>query len=318
LLVAHLHRNGASFFGPLHEAAGGGFPQETVDAIWDLVWKGLLTNDTLHALRAYSAPPERARRPGKGTTFRSRRLIPPSAEGRWTLVPSPSSSTTAWAAAMANQLLVRHGIVTRDVTSIEQLPGGFSAMYPVLRRLEETGRIRRGYFVAGLGAAQFAQPGAIDLLRDMRDDRDDVVAVTVSATDPANPYGVLIPWPMNIGTDARGATRTAGARVIIVNGRAAAWIGRGDRQLIVCVPDDEPERSRIGKAMARELVAIAQRAPEGRRGWLIEEINGKPAIEDRSSQFLIESGFASTAMGLQLRVPRRPLRLEGDPPDEDA
>ncbi|MBY0496092.1 MAG: DEAD/DEAH box helicase [Cyanobacteria bacterium] len=318
-IVAHLHRNGASFFGPLHEAAGGGFPQETVDAIWDLVWKGLLTNDTLHALRAYSAPPERTRRPGKGTTFRSRRLIPPSAEGRWTLVPSPSSSATTWATAMANQLLVRHGIVTRDVTAIEQLPGGFSAMYPVLRRLEETGRIRRGYFVAGLGAAQFAQPGAVDLLRDMREGRDDeVVAVTVSATDPANPFGVLIPWPMTTGTDSRGATRTAGARVIIVNGRAAAWIGRGDRQLVVCVPDDEPERSRIGRAMARELKAIAERAPEGRRGWLIEEINGKPAIEHPAGQFLLESGFTSTAMGLQLRVPRRPMRLQGDPPDDDA
>ena len=316
-IVSHLHRNGASFFGPLHEAAGGGFPQETVDAIWDLVWKGLLTNDTLHALRAYSAPPERTRRPGRGTTFRSRRLIPPSAEGRWTLVPAASSSPTTWAAAMANQLLVRHGIVTRDVTAIEQLPGGFSAMYPVLRRLEETGRIRRGYFVAGLGAAQFAQPGAVDLLRDMREDRDEVVTATISATDPANPYGVLIPWPMTAATDSRGATRTAGARVIIVNGLAAAWIGRGDRQLIVCVPDDEPERSRVGKAMARELVAIAQRAPEGRRGWLIEEINGKPAIEDRASEFLLQAGFASTAMGLQLRVPRRPLRLQGEPPPDD-
>ena len=94
---------------------------------------------------------------------------------------------------MANQLLVRHGVVTRDVTAIEQLPGGFSSMYPVLRRLEETGRIRRGYFVAGLGAAQFAQPGAVDLLRDMRDDRDEITTVTMSATDPANPFGVLIP-----------------------------------------------------------------------------------------------------------------------------
>jgi ATP-dependent Lhr-like helicase len=262
-------------------------------------------------------------------------LIPPSAEGRWTLVPSPSASTTTWAAAMANQLLVRHGIVTRDAAAIEQLPGGFSAMYPVLRRLEETGRIRRGYFVAGLGAAQFAQPGAVDLIRDMREDRDEVVAVTISATDPANPYGVLIPWPLRLDeassvpassrsgqavrtAAARGATRTAGARVIIVNGRAAAWIGRGDRQLIVCVPEDEPERSRIGRAMARELVAIAQRAPEGRRGWLVEEINGKPAIDDRASEFLIEAGFASTAMGLQLRVARRPLRLQGDAPEDDA
>jgi ATP-dependent Lhr-like helicase len=315
-IVAHLHRHGASFFGPIHEAAGGGFPQETVDAIWDLVWKGLLTNDTLHALRAYSSPPERTRRAGRTATFRSRRLIPPSAEGRWTVVPQPDSSTTAWAAAMANQLLARHGIVTRDATAIEQLPGGFSAMYPVLRRLEETGRIRRGYFVAGLGAAQFAQPGAIDLLRDARDERDDVVTVTISATDPANPFGVLIPWPMTAEGDSRGATRTAGARVVIVNGRAAAWISRGDRQLAVCIPDDEPERSRIGRAMARELVAIAHRAPEGRRGWLIEEINGKPALQDGSSQFLLEAGFASTGMGLQLRVPRRPLRLKSEEAEE--
>ncbi len=317
-IVAHLHRHGASFFGPLHDAAGGGFPQETVDAIWDLVWKGLLTNDTLHALRAYSSPPERSRRSGRPATFRSRRLIPPSAEGRWTVVPAPDSSTTTWATAMAHQLLARHGIVTRDVTAIEQLPGGFSAMYPVLRRLEETGRIRRGYFVAGLGAAQFAQPGAVDLLRDARDERDENVTVTISATDPANPFGVLIAWPMSAQADTRGATRTAGARVVIVNGRAAAWISRGDRQLVVCVPDDEPERSRIGRAMARELVAIAHRAPEGRRGWLIEEINGKPAIEDASSHFLIEAGFAATAMGLQLRVPRRPLRLQSEEAEEEG
>ena len=113
---------------------------------------------------------------------------------------------------MADQLLARHGVVTRDVTAIEQLPGGFSALYPVLRRLEETGRIRRGYFVAGLGAAQFAQPGAVDLLRDMRDGRDEIVTVTLSATDPANPYGVLIPWPLRLGDDARGPPHLAQGR----------------------------------------------------------------------------------------------------------
>ena len=91
---------------------------------------------------------------------------------------------------------------------------------------------------------------------------------------------------------------------MLVNGRAAAWIGRGDRQLIVALPDDEPERSRIGRAMARELVALAQRAPEGRRGWLIEDINGKPAGTEPASRYLLESGFTATSMGLQLRVPR--------------
>jgi ATP-dependent Lhr-like helicase len=305
-IVSHLSRHGASFFGPLHDAVGGGFPQETVDSIWDLVWQGLLTNDTLHALRAYVAPPERTRRLSRGTTFRSRRLVPPSAEGRWALVPPPGSSPTTWATAMAHQLLARHGIVARDATSIESLPGGFSALYPVLRRLEETGRIRRGYFVAGLGAAQFAQPGAIDLLRDAREERDDVIAVTVSATDPANPYGVSIPWPVLAADDARGATRTAGARVVIVNGRLAAWISRGDRQLIACLPDDEPERSMVGRALAGQLVEIARRAPEGRRGWLIEAINGQPAMAHPASAFLLERGFTATAMGLQLRLVRPP------------
>jgi ATP-dependent Lhr-like helicase len=143
-IVSHLHRHGASFFGPLHEAAGGGFPQETVDAIWDLVWKGLLTNDTLHALRAYASPPERTRRPARGTTFRSRRLIPLSAEGRWTVVPSPVASTTAWATAMANQLPSRHGIVTatsRRSSNYLAALGNASGVAAV----EETGRIRRGY-----------------------------------------------------------------------------------------------------------------------------------------------------------------------------
>jgi len=335
-LVAWLHRHGASFFAALHDAAGGGFPKDTVDTIWDLVWRGLLTNDTMHALRAFTAPPERARTPHRTGAFRSRRLIPPSAEGRWTLVGAPETDPTKWATAMAQQLLTRHGVVTRDVTAVESLPGGFAAIYPVLRRLEETGRIRRGYFVAGLGAAQFAQTGAIDLLRDARESHDEDVTVTISAADPANPYGVLIPWPTQMEgpqmtqtiqpqitqitqtskfkrqeTKPRGATRSAGARVVLVNGRLVCWIGRGDRQLIVSLPDDEPERSRAGHAMARELVALAHRAPEGRRGWLIEEINGQPAADDPASRFLIDVGFAATHNGLQFRIgkglkPNRP------------
>ncbi len=206
---------------------------------------------------------------------------------------------------MATQLLTRHGVVTRDIAAVEQLPGGFSAMYPVLRRLEETGRIRRGYFVAGLGAAQFAQPGAIDLLRDARDAGEEVTA-TLSSTDPANPYGILMPWPLE------KATRTAGARVVLVNGQLAAWIGRGDRQLIVSLPADEPERSRTGRALARELVRIATAAPDGRRGWLIEEINGQPAATDPATPFLVEHGFTATSMGLQLRVAKRPADRDPD------
>jgi ATP-dependent Lhr-like helicase len=321
-MVAHLHRHGASFFAPLHEAAGGGFPHDTVDTIWDLVWKGLVTNDTLHALRAYASPPERVRpstslRAGKPrhlATFRSRRLIPPSAEGRWVLVTPPHADTTAWASATAHQLLARHGIVTREIAGIEHIPGGFSTVYPVLRRLEETGRIRRGYFVAGLGAAQFAQSGAVDLLRDARVERDEIVTITLSATDPANPYGVTIPWPSRTEEtsemremrsekrevrsekrEVRIASRSAGARVVLVDGRLAAWIGRADHHLIVSLPENEPERSAHGRALAKELT---------RQGWLIEEINGLPAASDPSSQYLIEAGFTATAHGLQYRLPK--------------
>ncbi len=304
-VLAHLRGQGASFFAPLLTALGGGFPQEIVDALWSLVWKGQVTNDTLHALRAYLRPPERVRRPGRATPFRSRRLVPPSAEGRWAAIRGDRERTlTQWATAFAQQLLTRHGIVTRELMGIEQIPGGFSTIYTVLRRLEETGRVRRGYFVAGLGAAQFAQPGAVDLLRAAREEPDAPVAVTLAATDPANPYGAMLPWP-EWPDSAPRAMRAAGARVILVEGRVAAWIARGDRAFLMSLPADEPDRSRIGRAVARELVAIASRAPEGSRGWLIEQINGTPAAVDHAAAFLIEAGFATTAMGLQLRVPKR-------------
>ncbi|HVG83159.1 MAG TPA: hypothetical protein VM820_01530, partial [Vicinamibacterales bacterium] len=305
-VLAFLTRQGASFFGPAHDAAGGGFPQETVDALWTLVWKGLVTNDTLHPLRAYAAGPERARRPSRATPFRSRRLVPPSAEGRWSIVSVlDRASPTAWAKAVTEQLLARHGVVTREVTTLDPLPGGFSAVYPVLRRLEETGRVRRGYFVAGLGAAQFAQPGAVDLLRAQRDPREEPPVATLAATDPANPYGALVPWPDWPGAESLRASRSAGARVVLVDGWAAAWIARGDRQLLSALPDEEPDRARVGRALARELVRLAYDDPADRRGWLVAEVNGAPAAVSPLGPFLLEQGFAVTSGGLQLRVPRR-------------
>jgi ATP-dependent Lhr-like helicase len=313
-LLAQLRDRGAAFFAPLHASLGGGFPRETVDTLWSLVWKGLVTNDTLHALRAYMRPPERARRSGRSTPFRSRRLVPASAEGRWSAVlPQEQRSLTEWATTFAQQLLSRHGVVTREVTAVEQIPGGFSAIYPVLRRMEETGRVRRGYFVAGLGAAQFAQPGAVDLLRAARDPSDEPHVVTLAATDPANPYGALLPWPdwtpaaMKASTEAPAplrASRSAGARVVLVDGQLIAWIARGDRIMLVSLPSDDPERSRAGRALAHELVALAHRAAEGARGWLIEAINASPAASDPAATFLLDAGFAVSAMGLQLRVAR--------------
>ena len=307
-LLHQLRAGGAAFFAPLHASLGGGFPKETVDALWSLVWKGLATNDTLHALRGYLRPPERARRQARTTTFRSRRVVPSAAEGRWAAIAPPANrSLTEWATAFSQQLLTRHGVVTREVTSVEQIPGGFSAVYPVMRRMEETGRVRRGYFVAGLGAAQFAQPGAIDLLRAAREPAEAPLVVTLAATDPANPYGSLLPWvPSSSGDPAPGirASRSAGARVVLVDGRLTAWIARGDRAMLVSLPPDDPDRTQVGRALAQELISLAHRAPEGSRGWLIEEINGTPAAQDPAAAWLIAAGFAATAMGLQLRVAR--------------
>ena len=316
-ILAWLHKSGASFFAALHDAAGGGFPQETVDALWGLVWKGLVTNDTLHPLRAYLASPDRSRRDARAQRFRSRRLVPPSAEGRWAAVAvTERAAPTAWAAALTQQLLSRHGVVARDVTALEPVPGGFSTIYPVLRRLEDTGRVRRGYFVAGLGGAQFAEPGAVDLLRAERDPSAAPVAVTLAATDPANPYGALVDWPAWGG--GLRASRVAGARVVLVDGHAVAWIGRGDRQLLVAVPDDDPDRSTRARALARELVRLAHAAADDRRGWLIAEMNGEPAGVSPLAQYFVEAGFAVTSGGLQLRVPRRPNAATPGAPMNEA
>ena len=153
------------------EAAGGGYPAETVDAIWNLVWKGLITNDTFHALRAYTRPPERARKTKPtGRAFRSRRVAPPSAEGRWSLVAQrivKPVSPTEWSTAVAQQLLARYGVLTREVAGAEGIYGGFSAVYDVLKALEDAGRIRRGYFVGGVGATQFVPPAALELMRSL-------------------------------------------------------------------------------------------------------------------------------------------------------
>ena len=276
-ILAELRASGASFFGPLHEAVGAGYPAETVDALWNLVWRGLVTNDTFHALRAFThahAPRRKsAARRATVTSFRSRRLAPPSAEGRWTLVPRSSESTsrksaaTKWVAALTQQLLSRHGVLTREAIATETIPGGFGLIYPVLKGLEDNGRIRRGYFVAGLGATQFALPGALDLLRSLRSSPDDVEVAVLAATDPANPYGATLKWPdsSRSETAGRGPTRTVGATVILVNGAIGAYLARGDRQLVTVLPATEPDRSRVARAVSGVLIERARTAGTRRR-----------------------------------------------------
>ena len=317
-VLTYLRKHGASFFASIHQGTGGGFPKETVDALWELVWRGAVTNDTLHPLRAYGrAEGTRASKRARSTPFRSRRLVPTTAEGRWTPVTGvrPSkASHTGWATATAQQLLTRHGVITRETVASESVSGGFSAVYQVLKAMEEAGKIRRGYFVAGLGAAQFAQPAALDLLRSLRDIPDEPRTAVMAATDPANPYGAIVKWPDIRGeapaTEPRRApTRSVGALVILVDGFAAGYLRRGERELLLFTPDTEPLRSRLVREVARVLLWLAASREEGRRGMLIAEINGVPATTHVTARLFLEEGFATTAMGLQARTER--LRPRG-------
>ncbi len=309
-IIDHLGRNGASFFAAIHDAGGGGYPGETVTALWDLVWKGLVTNDTFHALRAFTRAPERPhRRHAPGRSFRSRRAAPPSAEGRWSLIGTRmvAVTPTEWSTSVAQQLLSRYGIVTREVAAAEGITGGFSAVYDVLKAMEDAGRVRRGYFVEGVAATQFAQPAALDLLRSLKDSPETPEVVTIAATDPANPYGTMLRWPSvpGVAADAtgRGPTRSVGAAVVLVNGELAAFISRGARQLLAFLPEDEPHRSATGRALAERLAAMAREDS----GLLISEVNGMPIADHPLSGYLVPAGFHPSSMGylMQRKVSRR-------------
>ncbi len=312
-ILGELARSGAMFFAQLHEAIGDGYPGDTVDALWSLVWRGLVTNDTLHALRAFIARPDTSRsgkRVHNQPAFRSRRTTPPSAQGRWALVPAPDRSTpgaqTNWSHGLAQQLLQRNGIVTRETAAQENVPGGFSAVYEVLKALEAQGKLRRGYFVAGLGAAQFAQPAAVELLRSLRtgtSEKPEMVAL--AATDPANPWGSILRWP-----EAEGAsgtlTRAVGATVILRNGDLAAYLRRNNPALHVFLPADEPERSATARDVAAFLWHLAQELlqnPETRHhgGLLIATIGGLAAHRHFLARFLEDAGFHASPRGYHVR-----------------
>ncbi|MDQ3417799.1 MAG: DEAD/DEAH box helicase [Acidobacteriota bacterium] len=295
-LLDHLEREGASFFGALHRAAGDGYPAETVDALWNLVWKGLVTNDTFHAVRAFTRGPERRQRKPGARSFRTRRVSPPSAEGRWSLVAQRVGtpvSPTEWSTSVAQQLLSRYGVLTREVAGAEGIYGGFSAVYDVLKALEDAGRVRRGYFVGGVGATQFALPAALELMRSLREEPEDPEVVVLAATDPANPFGTMLKWRDSAG---RGATRTVGAQVILVNGHLAGYISRGGRQILAWLPEDEPQRSAIGRPLARQLATMARSG-----GLIIAEVGGVAAADHPLAPFLVDAGFHPSAMGFMMR-----------------
>ncbi len=295
-VLEFLSQGGASFFATIHEGIGGGFPSETVDALWDLLWAGLISNDTFHAMRSYIGRGAAGKkRIVPGGAFRSRRVAPQGAEGRWSLAPAKRSTLEQRSIALAQQLLARYGVLTREAVAAEEIRGGFSAVYDVLKVLEESGKIRRGFFVGGVAATQFAVPAAVDLLRAVRDQGEALETTMLAAADPANPYGTILKWP-STGTFGR----YVGAHVILVDGSLACYISRGEKQLIVQLPEEEPNRSRTAKEIARTLVSLVT---EGRRrALLINEINGAPAIQHILADSLRSAGFVASGSSLQLRA----------------
>ena len=236
---SHLGVAGASFWWALRSAAPTVDDDTLLSALWDLVWSGEVTNDAFGVLRAWTARSSRrssrstGRRPGP-RSLRPRlgslsRQGPPAGAGRWSLVNRPADgavSDTEVLHQRAIDVVLRHGVVTREAVLSEAVRGGFAAVYPVLCTLEDRGDVRRGYFVDGLGAAQFAAPEAVDRLREPSEHSSEPVAV--SAVDPAQPFGAALPWPHHGGR----ATRSPSAVVVISGGRAVVWCDRRSRHLI--------------------------------------------------------------------------------------
>jgi ATP-dependent Lhr-like helicase len=291
-LRARLQSAGASFWPELVAAAGTADEAVVLTALWDLAWAGEVTNDTFGPLRVPRRATRRTTR-ARPNLSRLSRLGPPAGAGRWSLVApllEPTPAATEIAHAQSLQLLERHGIVTREGVRSEGSPGGFAAVYPVLRALEESGRARRGWFVAGLGAAQFALPGAVDRLRSFRAvPRDEPEVFVLAATDPAQPYGAALAWPDAPGRPARAA----GAHVVLVDGAAAAYVERGGKRLVT-----------FGAADARVWAgALVEAHKEGRIGRLqLEQIDDEPARTSPAAPALRDAGFADGYKGLTLRT----------------
>jgi ATP-dependent helicase Lhr and Lhr-like helicase len=263
---------------------------EALPALWDLVWAGEVTNDAwtpLRAPRRYGVPqPQRRTR-----RFSRRRAQAITAtQGRWALTTRLFGTSQGSdpghgpdRRALAELLLERHGIVTRDSVRAEGVPGGYSAVYGELKALETLGLCRRGYFVESLGGAQFALGGAVERLRELRSlDEDEPEVLVLAAADPAQPYGAALPWPKRAG--ARAA-RVAGAHVVLIGGEAALFVERGGRSL---VPLREPGEAWLRPALA----ALVEYVRRGRAKRLaVERFDGQPVAESEAMPLLLEAGF---------------------------
>ncbi|MDQ2846621.1 MAG: ATP-dependent helicase [Actinomycetota bacterium] len=335
-LLRVLGGGGGYFFRALADAATTELDTEFSDAelteaLWDLVFAGLVTGDTL--------APVRARLSGGKTTHRQRSRPPrlrlsrraglsalaaagrpartaPVVAGRWSLVPPAEADPTIRAHAAAEILLDRHGIVTRGAVLAEETPGGFGAMYRVLAALEESGRVRRGYFVEGLGAAQFGAAGAVDRLRATAEDSalprqrvgspsntsdgtSVVDALVLAAADPANPYGAALPWPDRGLADTHRPARRAGAVVVLSAGEPILYAERGGRSVLSFT--DQPLKLKSAAAALAGVVVSGRIA-----GMTVTKVDGVDAIGPEAAGPVVEAlqanGFAVTPRGLRLRA----------------
>ncbi len=288
-------QRGALFFNDLVRIVQVYGP-EAHEALWDMIWCGEVTNDTLEPLRAFV-----------GVRGPSRRASPSSGRfslraTRWEKLPTP----TEHRAALARSLLDRYGVVVRESAHAESVEAGFSAVYDVLKHLEESGRVRRGYFVDGAGGAQFAMPEAADRLRIERQESaesESEPARWLAATDPANAYGALLPWPAG-AEDAR-PSRSAGAHVMIHGGALLAWVARGESAILTFLPSDERDSARAAAHLARCLASLVDAPGSLRRALLVETIDRRPASESPLGRALSEAGFVHGARGWMKRGRRR-------------
>ncbi|MGZ8696240.1 MAG: Lhr family helicase, partial [Gaiellaceae bacterium] len=266
-------------------AATGLEPEVALPALWDLVWAGEVTNDAWTPLRAgrrYQTPRQQRGRPRRFSRQRSAGIT--ATQGRWSptdkLFPGRPDSR-----ALAELLLERQGIITRDGVRGEGIPGGYGAVYGELRALETLGVCRRGYFVEGLGGAQFALPGAVERLRELRPREDEEPEpLVLPAADPAQPYGAALPWPKR--ADGRAA-RVAGAQVILLGGEPALFVERGGRSL---VPLRDPEEGWLRVALAA-LVEHVKKGGGTKKRLAVERFDSEPVGETEIMPLLLEAGF---------------------------
>jgi ATP-dependent Lhr-like helicase len=323
----------ALFFRGLSDRVGSLDDAALAAAVWDLVWSGHLTNDTLAPLRAHlgagrsgttHATARRAprARPGRyvrvGRAPMPVRTGPPDTSGRWSLLPAREPDPTRRALATAEVLLERYGVVTRGSVMAERVRGGFAAVYPVLKAAEESGRARRGYFVEGLGGAQFALPGAVDRMRALSESSADTGwtspvpggwdaragrrrqpdrAVVLAATDPANPYGAALTWPVREDAGGHRPGRKAGALVVVVDGHLVLYVERGGKTLLTFT--GEPG------LLTPAVDALALAVRDGHLGKITVETADGDALVASDGPLAVAlqaAGFHATPRGLRLRT----------------